>query len=156
MKEFFEYNWQKRNEWFEWCKQFSEEELLQERTGGMKSILRTLFHIVDVEQRWVSRLKSEEEIRYDFDNYKDLKKLREWSDREMEKVSEFIDSMSQDVLKKEVMFKTRSGNVIPCKGKEVLEHMIAHEIHHTGQLSIWARELGYEPVSANLIGRGLY
>ncbi|HDR5875335.1 TPA: damage-inducible protein DinB, partial [Bacillus anthracis] len=30
-----------------------------------------------------------------------------------------------------------------------------HEIHHIGQLSIWARELNLRPVSANLIGRGL-
>ncbi|QWH42653.1 hypothetical protein EXW53_12305 [Bacillus mycoides] len=39
---------------------------------------------------------------------------------------------------------------------EVLRHVIVHEIHHIGQLSIWARELNLQPVSANLIGRGLY
>ncbi|HDR3887497.1 TPA: hypothetical protein QCO65_001877 [Bacillus cereus] len=38
---------------------------------------------------------------------------------------------------------------------EVLRHVIAHEIHHIGQLSIWARDLNLQPVSANLIGRGL-
>ena len=25
---------------------------------------------------------------------------------------------------------------------EVMQHVIAHEIHHMGQLSVWARELG--------------
>lgn len=39
---------------------------------------------------------------------------------------------------------------------EVLRHVIAHEIQHIGQLSVWARELGREPVSANLIGRKLW
>lgn len=38
---------------------------------------------------------------------------------------------------------------------EVLRHVVAHEIHHIGQLSIWARELNLQPVSANLIRRGL-
>lgn len=38
---------------------------------------------------------------------------------------------------------------------EVLRHVIVHEIHHIGQLSIWARELNLQPVSAYLIGRGL-
>lgn len=38
---------------------------------------------------------------------------------------------------------------------EVLRHVIVHEIHHIGQLSIWARELNLQPISANLIGRGL-
>ncbi|MDQ0913885.1 putative damage-inducible protein DinB [Paenibacillus sp. V4I5] len=39
---------------------------------------------------------------------------------------------------------------------EVMWHVIAHEIHHIGQLSIWSREIGKKPVTANLIGRGLY
>ncbi|WP_374702621.1 DinB family protein [Bacillus sp. V33-4] len=39
---------------------------------------------------------------------------------------------------------------------DVIRHVIAHEIHHIGQLSIWSRELGLKPVSANLIGRGLH
>ncbi len=32
-----------------------------------------------------------------------------------------------------------------------MRHLIAHEIHHIGQLSIWSREMGIEPVSASLI-----
>ncbi|KAF0820757.1 hypothetical protein KIS4809_0284 [Bacillus sp. ZZV12-4809] len=36
-----------------------------------------------------------------------------------------------------------------------MNHMIAHEIHHIGQLSVWARDLNLQPVSANLIGRTL-
>lgn len=38
---------------------------------------------------------------------------------------------------------------------EIMRHIIAHEIHYAGQLSVWARELGREPVTANLIFRGL-
>lgn len=38
---------------------------------------------------------------------------------------------------------------------EVMRHVIAHEIHHIGQLSIWAREMDLKPVSANYIGRSL-
>ncbi len=34
---------------------------------------------------------------------------------------------------------------------DVMRHMIAHEIHHIGQLWIWSRELGENPVTANLI-----
>lgn len=40
------------------------------------------------------------------------------------------------------------------KGR-ILRHLIAHEIHHIGQLSIWSREMGIEPVSASLIDRDL-
>jgi len=37
---------------------------------------------------------------------------------------------------------------------EVLRHVIAHEIHHIGQLSIWAKALGLKAVNVNYIGRG--
>ena len=40
------------------------------------------------------------------------------------------------------------------KGR-ILRHLIAHEIHHIGQLSIWSREMGIKPVSASLIDRDL-
>jgi uncharacterized damage-inducible protein DinB len=38
---------------------------------------------------------------------------------------------------------------------ELLHHIIAHEMHHIGQLSVWARELDLSPVPANSIGRKL-
>lgn len=48
-----------------------------------------------------------------------------------------------------------NGSIVTDTWGEVIRHTIAHEIHHIGQLSIRARELGKKPVSANLIGRGL-
>lgn len=38
---------------------------------------------------------------------------------------------------------------------DILHHIITHEIHHIGQLSVWARELELNPVPANFIGREL-
>ncbi len=48
-----------------------------------------------------------------------------------------------------------NGKVVTDTWGEIIRHIIAHEIHHIGQLSIWAREIGKKPVSANFIGRGL-
>ncbi|MDH6442695.1 putative damage-inducible protein DinB [Paenibacillus sp. PastF-4] len=42
-----------REQWYEWCGDISEEELLATRIGGVGSILKTLFHIVDVEWSWI-------------------------------------------------------------------------------------------------------
>ncbi|WP_253186959.1 DinB family protein [Paenibacillus sp. GP183] len=41
------------------------------------------------------------------------------------------------------------------KKGELLRHVIAHEIHHIGQLSIWARELGITQISTDFIGRDI-
>jgi len=37
--------------------------------------------------------------------------------------------------------------------EEIFHHIIAHEIHHIGQLSVWSREIELTPVPANFIGR---
>ena len=58
MQTFFRYNWMVREDWYRWCEELSEEELLRNRTGGMGSILHTLFHIVDVEWSWIRLLHS--------------------------------------------------------------------------------------------------
>ncbi len=51
---------------------------------------------------------------------------------------------------------TDDGKEEAHKCGEVMRHVIAHEIHHKGQLSVWARELEKVPVNANLFGRGLF
>lgn len=35
MLKLFEYNWQVRKDWLDWCDTVSEEELLKKRTGGI-------------------------------------------------------------------------------------------------------------------------
>lgn len=40
------------------------------------------------------------------------------------------------------------------KGK-ILRHIVAHEIHHIGQLSIWSKDIGIPVVSSNFIGRAM-
>lgn len=142
----FEYNWQVRNDWFEWCKQMSNEELFLQREGGVGSFLRTLFHIVDVEQAWIRGLQGRPEFHYHYDEYASLYAIRDLSHSCRPEVEQFVRNWSKD-LEKCMLDEFTYG--------EVIRHIIAHEIHHVGQMSVWARSLGHKPVSANLIGRGL-
>jgi uncharacterized damage-inducible protein DinB len=50
----FSYNWQVREEWFEWCKSLPEEELIKPRIGGMGCILHNLLHVINCERIWIS------------------------------------------------------------------------------------------------------
>ncbi|MBL5766415.1 hypothetical protein B5V88_11960 [Heyndrickxia sporothermodurans] len=45
-----------------------------------------------------------------------------------------------------------SESTLTCIGK-IIRHLISHEIHHIGQLSIWSRELELKPVNSDLIIR---
>ncbi len=148
----FQYNWQLRDDWFKWCEQLSEEELLRKRVGGVGSILETLFHIVDVEYSWISALQGKEDNEPKFKDYQSIQKVKALSylyKRELEVFLQlWSSSLECKILKASWTDKTYTYG-------EVLRHVIVHEIHHIGQLSIWARELNLQPVSANLIGRGL-
>ena len=55
-----------------------------------------------------------------------------------------------------VEIKRKDGTLLSFTQKKILLHMITHEVHHVGQLSIWSRELGLKPISSDLIARDFY
>ncbi|MGE6378558.1 DinB family protein [Peribacillus muralis] len=149
----FRYNWQVRKEWFQWCQPISNEELNRQRTGGMGTILRTLAHIIDVECSWIRAIQGKADVEINLDSYNTIEKVEELSRRYHGDVLGYLNLPSfedgNDMIEPAWM-GGRQYNV-----DRILNHLIAHEIHHIGQLSIWARELGIEPVSASLIDRVL-
>lgn len=149
---FFEYNWQVRDEWFDWCTQLPNEELLKDRTGGVGSILNTLFHIIDVEYSWVRGIQGKEDVVFEFADYNTVEMVKSLSDRFRNEVAEFLNE-NLDERKEKVVSVPWDGDKYTVE--EILHHIIAHEIHHIGQLSVWARELELTPVTANFIGRKL-
>jgi uncharacterized damage-inducible protein DinB len=152
LKKWFQYNWIVRAEWFELLKQVPFEELTHRRIGGAGSILYTLFHIADVEYSWIRGIQGKPDIQVQFENYQTLEQVKELSDSWIQETSSFFDECSVDCDNEFVAVPWTEGRY--TKG-EILRHIIAHEIHHMGQLSIWAREIGLQPISANVIGRGL-
>lgn len=155
MQTFFRYNWQVREEWYQWCEDVQEEELLRVRTGGVGGILYTLFHIIDVEWSWIRFLQGKPDFQEDFDQYRSLEQIRLLDARFRPEVEEFVLAWD-DSMESRPFYDPRDGGSIATDAwGEVVRHVIAHQIHHLGQLSVWARELGKKPVSANVIGRQL-
>ncbi|GEB32482.1 DinB family protein [Brevibacillus parabrevis] len=152
MKELFAYNWLVRDEWFAWCAKLPDEELLQKRVGGAGSILYTLFHVADVEYSWLRGVQGKPDVQLSYEEHQSLGQIKALSDEWREELREFLDSWTQASETEPVRVEWSAEEYV--KG-EILRHVIAHEIHHMGQLSVWARELGRPPVSANFIGRGL-
>lgn len=155
MKSFFRYNWMVREEWYRWCEEVGEEELLRPRTGGVGSILQTLFHIIDVEWSWIRLIQGKPDFQENFEEYKSLDQVRKLDAEFRSEVENFVNNWD-DSLENQLYSETLpDGRVFTDTWGEVIRHVIAHEIHHIGQLSVWAREVGKRPVSANFIGRGL-
>lgn len=152
MRTLFEYNWQVRNDWIEWCKEQPLEELLRKRHGGVGSFLHNLIHIIDVEYSWIRALGGKSDFELEFSEYETIEKVVELSTTLHIEVKNYLDDWN-DAMETEIV--TVSWSDVPYTKGEILRHIIAHEIHHIGQLSVWAREIGSNPVSANLIGRNL-
>jgi uncharacterized damage-inducible protein DinB len=152
LKQFFYYNWQVREDWFEWAKQVSAEDLLKQRVGGFNNILHTLLHIVVVEFDWINDLLGGEVIEFQLEDYQTMDDVINLHQHWHPMIRNFVENWTDNLSDKQLVIE--GGKRVFSYG-EVMKHVIVHEIHHIGQLSIWARELGLSPVQANYIGRGL-
>lgn len=155
MQTMFRYNWIVREQWYEWCEEVAYEELLRHRTGGVGSILQTIFHIVDVEWSWIRCLQGKTDFQESFDNYNTLEKVRMLDKKFRPEVEEFVNLWNVSLEKRPFYDPQPDGTVAVDTWGEVIRHVIAHQIHHVGQLSVWAREIDKKPVSQNVIGKGL-
>ena len=155
MKTLFTYNWMVREDWYRWCEDVPLEELLKVRTGGVGGILHTLFHIIDVEWSWIRVLKGKPDFQESFDEYQSLEKVKELDELFKKEVQEFVGSWESGLENKLLQETRQDGSIETLTWGEVMRHTIAHEIHHVGQLSVWSREIGKQPVSANLIEKEL-
>lgn len=152
MIKFFEYNWQVRDEWFDWCNQLTIKELLENRRGGVGNILYTLFHIIDVEYSWIRGIQGKEDVVFQFADYNTLEKVKSLSDKLRNETAEFLKTNIDD-LKENII--SVPWDEAKYTVDEIMHHIIAHEIHHIGQLSVWSRELELQPASSNFVGREL-
>lgn len=118
----------------------------------MGNILKTLAHIIDVECSWIRAIQGKPDVAIDLDAYDTIEKVEDLSNRYHSEVMDYLNSNSIDDENEMIQPSWMEGTYE--KGR-ILRHLIAHEIHHIGQLSIWSREMGIEPVSASLIDRDL-
>jgi uncharacterized damage-inducible protein DinB len=153
MLELFSYIWEIREEWFNWCREIDPDELTKERTGGMGSILKNLFHVADCEQIWMNQLQGKPVIKKDLHTISTLDEVIEFSGMTRQQTENFLSLWTPAYGKKELNMTSRSGKTYLFTYQKVMQHVVTHEIHHIGQLSVWAREIGKKPVSSDLIFR---
>ncbi|QSO54054.1 DinB family protein [Alicyclobacillus curvatus] len=157
MEKLFRYNWQVRDDWFTWCEDVPEEELLRRRVGGRGSILYTLFHVVQEERSWIHFLKTQQDFAEpSFDEYASLEEVKALSNQYHKEVETFVVSWVDEMEIRSITATNSDGQSAVFRHGEIMRHLIAHEIHHVGQLSVWARELGRKPVTSNFIFRRLF
>lgn len=147
IKSLFAYNWQVRDEWLAWCEELTYEELISKRHGGMQSFLHTLYHVVYCEHIWVSQLLGREIDVQHMEEVSSLDEVRSFADVTRHLTEYWFlrqDEFQQATL--ELRGRTFSH-------EKVMMHIATHEVHHIGQMSVWAREIGRTPVNCDLLPR---
>lgn len=152
MKTLILYNWEVRDEYFKAFQGISQEELMKDRKAGAGSILKTFLHIIDVEYSWVRAMYNKPDRPIDFAQYGDLQAVAMLSNQWRGEIIEYLDHWTNEELDNHIK---PSWMQETYRKEEIVKHLIVHEVHHIGQLSIWARELGIVPVNSNFIGRDL-
>lgn len=151
----FNYNWQVRDEWIEWADNLPKDELNKIRTRGMKSILYNLYHVIDCEQIWINQLQGTPVIQNNMNAITSLDEIKEYSNSTKEVSKNFVKKYMENNEKKLFIYTLKNGEEKEWPYEKVLYHIITHEIHHIGQLSVWAREIGLKPISSDLIFRNI-
>ncbi|MCR8656412.1 DinB family protein [Paenibacillus endoradicis] len=146
------YNWEVRDEYLKNFEVVSNDELVKDRQAGIGSILKTFLHIIDVEYSWIRAIFNKPDLPLDFDRYNDLQSISILSSQLREEIKGYLNHWKYEDVEDKIypswMHESYSK-------EEIFKHLLVHEVHHIGQLSLWARELGVTPASSSFIGRNL-
>ncbi len=74
------------------------------------------------------------------------------SDKYRKEIAQFLTTNLVEWQEKAILIPWDGVEYI---AEEIINHVIIHEIHHIGQFSVWARELGLAPVPTHFVGRKL-
>ncbi|CAM4384637.1 DinB family protein [Paenibacillus tarimensis] len=146
MDKLFRMNWQLRDGWFVWCENVPQIELAAVREGGHGSILQTLFHIIDMEQSWMRSFAGRAEHHFQYEDYSDLDAIMALSDRCRPFIEDVVTAWSPEKDLETFSLFGADGRQIETTCGYAIRYVASHETYHLGQLSIWARQLGYDPV----------
>lgn len=152
MKHLFTYNWQIRDQWFSLLEPLPVRTLIKKRTGGRGSISHTLFHIIQVEYNWMAHLLELDFFEEDPGAYRSICSLRQLSQLLHRPIAAFLNDYTEETGRLSIDVVQEDGTRQVTTYRQVLNHLILHEAHHSGQLSVWARELQLQPVAADYLG----
>jgi uncharacterized damage-inducible protein DinB len=105
---------------------------------------------------WLTGLMKKSTKQYEFHNYDSLEVVKQFSNQIKEETAAFLHSKLSKHEHTVLTTKNKQGKVVSHLYVEIILHVVVHEVHLMGQLSVWAREIGKKPVAANLIGIGLF
>jgi uncharacterized damage-inducible protein DinB len=121
---------------------FSQKELAFTPFKGSWSVGQIMLHIADCEDNWlhgVVRQEVEPWIFYDFKDFPTKKAILAVLEKAHNRTITLLNSLDEDDLDK--VYKTPEGDSYTLRW--IIWHVLEHEIHHRGELSLALGLLGH-------------
>lgn len=120
---------------------FSEEDLFFKPAPNCWLVGETFLHIAECEDYWIHAMVRKElplDLHYDMGQYPSGRAIRKRLELSHERSMQFIEGLKQPDLA--WRFTTPAGETLTLY--EILWHVIEHEVHHRGELSLTLGLLG--------------
>lgn len=147
------YNTLSNQRLYEACAQLSDEDYRRERSGGLRSIHKTLNHILLGDRIWMARFiepgvpaprPPASEL------YGDFAGLRAAREREDARIQEFMDALDESFLREEVHYVNSEGRRYADPAPLLLAHLFNHQTHHRAQAQIMLSETPVKPPALDM------
>jgi uncharacterized damage-inducible protein DinB len=138
------YPWKKiRQDLLEMLGSFDEADLEYQPYPGSWSVGKIFLHIAECEDYWIHHVARKElpaDLHYELKDFPSMDAIRMKLRISEERTSVFLDSLKEADL--DWRIKTPQGSTLALY--EILWHVLEHELHHRGELSLILGMLGRE------------
>ncbi|SIO49913.1 DinB family protein [Chitinophaga niabensis] len=141
-KNYIRYNAWANTTLVNWLRTKEESVLEQEVPSSFPSVRKTLFHILQAQQYWLSIIRRDETPNINWEESKTLEEVFSAIVAQSEEFVAFLDSMSAEQIDEKTMvvspwFQSDFANF------EYIMHVVNHGTYHRGQITTIGRNLGF-------------
>jgi uncharacterized damage-inducible protein DinB len=123
---------------------FEENELRYVAYPGGMPVGRVMLHIADAEEGWfrhaITRERDSWPMDYTLDNYPDMNSILQVLEQVHSRTEDYLSRLTLDDLEKVIDWEPHGS----FKLEWIIWHVLEHEIHHRGELSLILGLLGRE------------
>lgn len=148
----YDYNYWSLRKLFSVLSHLTREEFVKPVAGSYESVRNTLVHVLSAEWGWLERCGGRKRgARLESVDYPTLESLvAAWTTVEGY-VREFLSSLSDEDLKREVEYSPDGVARRRMAIGDMLQHSVIHGTHHRGQVALLVRVLGHAPGNFDFI-----
>jgi uncharacterized damage-inducible protein DinB len=152
LRELFDYNYWARDRQFEACAALTAEEFRRPLGNSFPSLRDTLVHLVGVEVVWLERCIGNTPRAFPpADDMIDLPSIAaRWCGIE-QRVRDYLASLDDAALAEPFTYTNLTGQVWTYPLWRTLMHVVNHQTYHRGQVTMFLRQLGTNPVPVDVL-----